>query len=126
MHPVLFDLDRQISIRCDPVHGQVRIGQLDFERAPALTDPDELDEEVGEASGASLVERAVELLPRHGELPEVGRQATWCTLTGDGHGLTALNLTTENASRGHLSGMRVNDYLCYHHGEWTVLAGFHH
>lgn len=84
-HPVIYDLDQNISIRPDPEHSRIRIGRRNHGTADAVEDPDDLGETVN--SAASLREAALRVLPQHSALADLGSQANWCALSLDGRGL---------------------------------------
>ena len=82
-HPVLLDMELGFYARCEPERGRTRVGRVDYDGDRALADPDELDEEVSDATRAWARETLGERMPVYKKEPDAGSLAAWYTLTPD-------------------------------------------
>ncbi|MFT5048663.1 MAG: sarcosine oxidase subunit beta [Chlamydiales bacterium] len=82
-HPVLYDLQKGLSIRCEPSEARTRITRLGFKQLPDVSDPEQLDREVDPEFIRWARQSASSRLPVYETMPDVGSQAAWITLTPD-------------------------------------------
>jgi glycine/D-amino acid oxidase-like deaminating enzyme len=86
-HPVIIDLENEFYTRCDPPHGRTRVGRTDYSHDREVPDPDRLDEAVSADFGTWAESVLRRRLPIYRELPALGAQAAWYTLTPDAQAL---------------------------------------
>lgn len=82
-HPVIFDRDRNLYVRCEPVADRTRVGHLTVDGFHEVDDPRALDGEVSEASSAEARRAVTSLLPIYRDQPSVGGHSFALALAPD-------------------------------------------
>ena len=82
-HPVLFDLPRDLSMRCEPAESRTRVTRIGFQQVQDVPDPEKLDRSVSPEFVTWARRTVVERMPVYADLEDVGSQATFVTLTPD-------------------------------------------
>lgn len=82
-HPALLDIEYGYYAKCESRNRRTRIGRMDYTADQELEDPDDLVEEVDAAFSSWARESLCARMPAYQEMPDVGAEAGWYTLTPD-------------------------------------------
>ncbi len=82
-HPVVFDLDHGVYIRCEPAHDRTRVGRMGLQASRLLNSPADLDRGLASSFTDDVSESLNARFPIYGDLAHVESQAVLVTRTPD-------------------------------------------
>ncbi|MCP3914819.1 MAG: FAD-binding oxidoreductase [bacterium] len=82
-HPVVFDMEQRIHVRCEPKERRSRVGRIGFDGLEEVPVPPAQDDVVDPAFQAEMRSALGARLPVYKDLEELGGQSGWVTLTPD-------------------------------------------
>lgn len=86
-HPVVIDRGNCFHLRCDPLEGRSRVGRLGFTSLPLLEQPLGHKEVATTEFSAWARQAVVERMPMYADLEDLGSNASYISVTPDGHGI---------------------------------------
>ncbi len=81
--PVLIDLEHGFYCRCEPETGRTRVGHVDYNHDAVLERPEDLAEDVSDATRRWSRSALASRIPEYADRPDAGSIACWYTLTPD-------------------------------------------